>query len=82
LLGKNKSFILISILIAIFCLSVILWFFSRSKTPSYGTISEQEAIEMIKNQFPAFQEYPSDNLPPKSIKTEKTDEGWFHPFFF
>jgi hypothetical protein len=43
-------------------------------------ISELKAIEIIKNQFPELKGYPSDMLPPQSIKTEKTDDGWYLAF--
>ena len=45
-----------------------------------GTISEAKAIETVKDQFPEFRGYPSDKLPPKSIKTERADDGWYAAF--
>ena len=77
---KNKPLILISILVAILLVSGIFWYLSGSKTTTLGTISESQAIETIKNQFAEFKEYPSDNLPPKSIKTEKGSDGWYVAF--
>ena len=63
---KNKPLILISILVAILLVGGIFWYFNGSKTVTLGTISESQAIETIKNQFPEFKEYPSDKLAPKS----------------
>ncbi len=43
-------------------------------------ISESNAIEIIKNQYPELKEYPSDKLAPKSIKTEEANDGWYVAF--
>ena len=58
--------------------------FQKQKTinnsPSSSDITESEAISIIKNNYPEFKEYPSNNLPPKSIKTEKGPDGWYVAF--
>lgn len=77
---KNKSLILISILTVLFCIGVSYWYFNGSKTSTSGTISESKAIETIKNKYPELEEYPSDKLAPKSIKTEKASDGWYVAF--
>jgi hypothetical protein len=78
---KNKLLIiLISTLVAIVFTGGIFWYLNGSKTTTLGTISESQAIGVIKNQFPEFKEYPSDKLAPKSIKTEKADNGWYVAF--
>jgi len=78
---KNKLFILIliSLLIVIIFIGGFWWYLNRSNTTT-ETISETQAIDTIKKQFPEMKEYPSDDLPPRSIKTEKTDEGWYVAF--
>ncbi len=76
---KNKILILISILIALFCLGIGYWFFGHKFSTS-KTISESTAIETIKNKFPELKEYPNDKLAPKSIKTEKARDGWYVAF--
>jgi hypothetical protein len=43
-------------------------------------ISEQDAISLIKNQYPELQDFPSDGLPPKVIRTEYSSEGWYVMF--
>ena len=53
---------------------------SITKTVTTITMSESKAIETIKNQFPELRNYPSNNLPPKSIKTEKSGDGWYVAF--
>jgi hypothetical protein len=77
---KNKILILISIFIPIILVGAIFGYFNGSKTTTLVAISESQAIEIIKNQFPEFKEYPSNNLPPKSIKTEKGSDGWYVAF--
>ena len=53
---KNKLLILISILVAIFFAGGIFWYLNGSKTTTPATISESQAIQAIKNQFPEFKE--------------------------
>ncbi len=77
---KNKRLILISILISIIFFGVIFWYFNRPKFVTIEKISESQAIEIIKNKFLEFKEYPSDKLAPKSIKTEKASAGWYVAF--
>jgi hypothetical protein len=45
------------------------------KKDSSITTGEQ-AIGLIKAAYPAYQEYPSDMLPPKSVEVVETTEGW------
>jgi len=43
-------------------------------------ISEAEAIYLIKKQYPQLQDFPSDGLPPKIIRSEKSSYGWYVMF--
>ena len=43
-------------------------------------ISEEDAISLIQNQYPELQDFPSDGLPPKVIRTEKSSNGWYVMF--
>lgn len=45
-----------------------------------SVISEDDAISLIKNQYPELQDFPSDGLPPKVIRTEHSSEGWYVMF--
>lgn len=40
-------------------------------------ISEEEAISLIKKRYPQLQDFPSDGLPPKIIRSEKSSYGWY-----
>jgi hypothetical protein len=42
-----------------------------------GQLEEKEAINLIKNQYSQFQDFPSNDLPPKIIRAEKSDDGWY-----
>lgn len=75
---KNK--LLILILTVLFCMGLSYWHFNGSRTSMLGIISESKAIETIKNKYPELKEYPSYKLAPKSIKTEKTGDGWYVAF--
>jgi beta-glucanase (GH16 family) len=43
-------------------------------------LSEAEAISTIKGQYPNLKDYPSNKLPPRSIKTKATKRGWYIAF--
>jgi heat shock protein HslJ len=38
--------------------------------------TDEQAVTLVKKAYPFYEDYPSDNLPPKSIEVEKTSEGW------
>jgi hypothetical protein len=41
-----------------------------------GVTTGDQAVALVKKSYPAFQDYPSDNLPPKTIEATSTPEGW------
>jgi hypothetical protein len=45
-----------------------------------GLIDERDAIRILQNTYPDLFAYPSDGLPPKSIKTEQVPAGWYVAF--
>ena len=45
-----------------------------------GLIDEREAIRIVQNTYPELGAYPSDELPPRSIMTEKAPGGWYVAF--
>ncbi len=44
------------------------------------SLTEAESITLVKKQYPEFNSYPSDNLPPTSIKSERANDGWYLAF--
>lgn len=51
-----------------------------SQSDQKPKLSEQQAIGIIKAQFPELRSYPSTGLPPTSIITEQSPEGWHIAF--
>jgi hypothetical protein len=43
-------------------------------------LKESEAISLLKATYPEYKNYPNDNLPPKSIQTKQTSNGWYVAF--
>lgn len=41
---------------------------------------ERDAVRIVQDACPEVKGYPSDELPPRSIRTEKTPEGWYVAF--
>jgi hypothetical protein len=55
----------------------------RSWWNTYGKLGlpdEREAIRIVHNTYPELGAYPSDELPPRSIRTEKAPGGWYIAF--
>ncbi|MCX6720330.1 MAG: hypothetical protein NTW11_00805 [Candidatus Staskawiczbacteria bacterium] len=76
----TKKLIILGVIIVLVCLGVGYWYFGEYANLKAGAISQVKAIEIVKNRFPELRDYPSDNLPPKSIKAEKADNGWYLAF--
>lgn len=43
-------------------------------------VGEKEAISLIKKQYPQLHDFPSNDLPPKVIRVEKSNNGWYVVF--
>ena len=41
---------------------------------------ERDAVRIVQDACPEVKGYPSDELPPRSIRTEKTPDGWYVAF--
>lgn len=64
--------VLVQILVAT---GVLLYNSSTIESPSID-VSRDSAIMMVKEKYPEYQDYPSDNLPPKRVEVIKTEDGW------
>ena len=53
------------------------WWNSSGKQ---GFIDEQDAIRILQDTYPELAAYPSDGLPPRSIRTEQAPDGWYVAF--
>lgn len=68
----NKSLIITSILIL---LAAFTGYWLWSKAPK-SSIDENKAVSLIQETYPEYQAYPSDNLPPRSIRSMQDGNGW------
>jgi len=55
---------------------IVLYSGYESKT----NLSREEAIEIAKNKYPEFEDFPSNSLPPKVVFTQPTSEGVYVAF--
>ena len=53
------------------------WWNSSGKQ---GFIDERDAIRILQDTYPELSAYPSDGLPPRSIRTEQAPDGWYVAF--
>lgn len=82
---RSKCYILIIFFIS---LLIFIWYnFTDYLSPdfeksglNYEDFSENEAIKILKDKYTEFKNYPNDNLPPQSIKTEKATNGRYIAF--
>jgi hypothetical protein len=44
------------------------------------SLTESEAISLLKSAHPEFENYPNDNLPPQLIQTKQASNGWYVVF--
>jgi hypothetical protein len=71
----QKIGILAFIVIVLVAIST-LYFFNNSKI----ALKESEAISLLKDKYPEYKNYPNDHLPPQSIQTKQTSNGWYVAF--
>jgi hypothetical protein len=45
-----------------------------------GLTDERDAIRILRNAIPDLRTYPSDALPPRSIRAEQAPDGWYIAF--
>lgn len=67
---KIKSFIILAVLV-ILVVGVVLYI------PKKSTIlSEKEAVALLIDQYTQLEQYQNTNLPPSSIESKQTADGW------
>jgi hypothetical protein len=72
----------IVIAIGLIVIALVLWaVLGNSGEKKEGVLSSAEAIALAQAANSDLLSYPSDNLPPKRIVTEKTDNGWLLGFY-
>lgn len=50
--------------------------YTNTHTQSRDVTTGDQAIALVKKSYPAYAEYPSNNLPPKSVEVINTPAGW------
>ena len=73
---KNQYLYIVLLLIVLVLVGYIIY----SNNSNNSNLIESEAISILKNAYPEFENYPNDNLPPQSISTEKDADGWYVAF--
>ena len=76
---RKKIYIqnVVGISIIFWILLLLLFLFWHVKANS---LTNLQAINIVKTAYPEFANYPNDHLPPQSIKTEKDSDGWYIAF--
>jgi hypothetical protein len=77
---KDKVLTITMLFLILLGTGFIVWFISAPKSSGHETLDEATPVRIIKSEFPEMKGYPSDQLPPKSIRTEKSDNGWYVAF--
>ena len=73
----KKKVISLTLLISLLIILSCTIFYIKAKNDN---LSQTQAISLIKSSYLEFKDYPSDSLPPQSIKTEKVANGWYIAF--
>lgn len=66
--------------VLILCMFAVCAIFAVVFLKDNDSMSRSEAISYLQDKYPELKEYPSDNLPPKSIRTEKDKDDWYVAF--
>jgi len=74
---KTNQKIVIIVFVIFMLLTVPIFYLINSNKNS---LTEFEAISLLKAAYPEFKNYPNDNLPPQSIQTKQASNGWYVAF--
>jgi hypothetical protein len=67
----------IIVLVTVLLIAIPIFYLTYSDKKS---LSESEAVSLLKAAYPEFKNYPNDNLPPQSIQTRQSSAGWYVAF--
>ena len=71
----QKMAIIVTAIVLLAALSILFFISSNG-----NNVTESDAISLLKKMYPEFKSYPNDNLPPQSIRTKQTSNGWYVAF--
>jgi hypothetical protein len=75
-MNKIQKIGILAVIVIVLVAISILYFFNNSKI----ALKESEAISLLKEKYPEYKNYPNDHLPPQSIQTKQTSNGWYVAF--
>jgi hypothetical protein len=73
---KTKTIGIIAFVVVVL-IAVSIFYLANSNK---NGLTESDAISLLKAAYPEFKNYPNDNLPPQSIQTKQTSNGWYIAF--
>ncbi len=74
---QTKIIMILVVLLAIVSSAVAFWMFYERKVELK---TEDQVVSFLKQKYSELDEYPSDNLAPKSIKSKKEGDTWYVAF--
>ena len=77
---KDKILTITIVFFILLCAGFVVWLIFAPKSSGHETIDEATEVQIIKSQFPEMKGYPGDQLPPESIRMEKSEDGWYVAF--
>ena len=82
---RKNIIIMIGFMATVLIVVSILQLVNQSKDNTFHPtrnpdLSDNGIIQLLKNVYPELKDYPSDGLPPKSIKSEYKDNMWYIGF--
>ena len=75
-MNKNQNICIIVFVVVLLVAVPIFYLVDGNK----NSLTESEAISLLKATYPEFKNYPNDNLPPQSIQTKQASNGWYVAF--
>jgi hypothetical protein len=69
---------LIGVVLSVAVVSLLLYW--RQVAAPDSILTRESAIGLVKAKYPELVGYPSDGLPPRSIGSEDSSEGWYLAF--
>jgi hypothetical protein len=73
---NNQKIVTIAFAVVMLVVIPVFYLINANK----NSLTESEAISLLKAAYPEFKNYPNDNLPPQSIQTKQASNGWYVAF--
>ncbi len=74
---KEKHMILAAVTgVVVLCVLFVYFGHNKKEIVTSEITTGEQAVASVKKTYPKYQDYPSDNLPPKTIEVVESEEGW------